>query len=306
MFMSDSIHFKLRPFVLLGLLAVTSLAYGESIVLVRDAGGLVVDAEDVLIEARQRKVPEATLMEVLKKPENARRMASNLYVRRLLAQQAEAAGLDRAPHVARALQLARERVLSDLRLAQATDAPLDEAAVARMVAHEYETSKAKFSSPETVRVRHILIDDKDKDKARAEAAALLVRLKAGEDFEALARTHSADRGSREKGGDVGFFPRGRMVQPFEAAAFSLTRPGELSDLVETQFGFHILRLEERREASVKSLDEVRPEIRQQVEGRIRGERHRGLVAPIEAKVPFVETGIEAFVSQYRKADQQAK
>lgn len=306
--MSDSIRFKLHPFVLLGLLAVTSVAHGESIVLIRDTGGLVVDAEDVLIEARQRKVPEATLAEVLKKPDNARRMASNIYVRRLLAQQAEAAGLDKDPQVARVLKLARERVLSDLRLAQTTDAPLDEAAVARMVAHEYETSKAKFSSPEMVRVRHILIDDKgkDKDQARAEATALLVRLKAGEDFEALAKAHSGDRGSREKGGDVGFFPRGRMVQPFEAAAFALTRPGELSDLVETQFGFHILRLEERREAAVKPLDEVRPEIRQQVEGRIRGERHRGLVAPIEAKVPFVETGIEAFVSQYRKANPQAK
>ena len=85
----------------------------------------------------------------------------------------------------------------------------------------------------------------DPKAARAQIADILRRVRAGEDFAALARQYSTDPGSKESGGDLGWFGRGMMVKPFEDAAFAL-KPGETSDIVETQFGFHLIRLDERR------------------------------------------------------------
>jgi peptidyl-prolyl cis-trans isomerase C len=280
-------------------LASASFALAEPIVLVRDTQGIIVDSEDVLTEARQRKVPESTLNEALKKPDNIRRMASNIYIRRVLASQAESAGLTQDPVVKRQLVLAREKTLSDIRLAQVTDATMDAASIEQLAKHEYSSNTLKFSTPETVRVRHILVDDKDKSKAREQAQSLLAKLRSGEDFAALAQEFSIDPGSKPKGGDLGFFARGSMVKPFEEAAFALKNPGDLSDIVETQFGFHILRLEEHRAATLKPYDEVAPQIRKQVEARVKAERHRELVTPIEQAVPAVDSGIEAFAAKYR-------
>lgn len=98
----------------------------------------------------------------------------------------------------------------------------------------------------------------DPQKARAKADDVLRRLRAGEDFAALAKQFSSDPSNKETGGDLGWFGRGQMVQTFEDAAFAL-KPGELSGVVETQFGFHIIRLEERRtgtSARGTSIEEV--------------------------------------------------
>lgn len=85
----------------------------------------------------------------------------------------------------------------------------------------------------------------DPQVARAQVESVLQRARAGEDFAALAREFSSDPGSKGNGGDLGWFARGMMVKPFEDAAFAL-KPGEVSNVVESQFGFHIIKLEERR------------------------------------------------------------
>ena len=138
-----------------------------------------------------------------------------------------------------------------------------------------------------VRVRHILIstqpkpeaeDENDKDnkdakdkktpepkaltkeEARKKSEALLARARKGEDFAKLATENSDDQGSKDKGGEYDFFGRGKMVPEFEKAAFAL-KPGEISDLVETQFGFHIIKLEERRSAASPETDQ---KVKQQI------------------------------------------
>src|SRR4030095_2016686 len=88
-------------------------------------------------------------------------------------------------------------------------------------------------------------DELTKPQARAKAEDILKRLKAGEDFVALAKQYSTDPGSKENGGDLGWFGRGRMVPEFEKAAFAL-QPGQRSEVVESPFGFHIIRVDERR------------------------------------------------------------
>ncbi len=96
------------------------------------------------------------------------------------------------------------------------------------------------------------------------AQQLLEKIKQGESFAKLAQENSDDPGSKEKGGDIGFFGKGRMVKPFEDAAFSL-KPGQVSDVVETKFGYHIIKVEDYKEAGTKTFEEVKDLIKKQLE-----------------------------------------
>ena len=87
---------------------------------------------------------------------------------------------------------------------------------------------------------------------------MLKRAKAGEDFAALAKENSED-GSASQGGDLGFFPRGRMVPAFDQAAFAL-KPGEISEVVTTEFGYHIIKLTEKKDGSTVPFEEVKPQV----------------------------------------------
>lgn len=144
------------------------------------------------------------------------------------------------------------------------------------VDQEYTTNKTeKYTSPDEVHVRHILFqlprgaDSKKRDELRDKAKAALERAKKGEDFAALAKELSDDAATKDKGGDLGFMARGRAEEALENAAFAL-KAGELSDVVETRYGFHIVKVDERRESREKPLAEVHDEI---VE-RLRADRAR--------------------------------
>jgi len=132
----------------------------------------------------------------------------------------------------------------------------------------YRDNELRLTLPEQVRVRHILLTWKpmgttdDRAAIRKQMAPILEQARSGEDFAELARKHSDDS-TAGQGGDTGFFHRGQMVPAFEAVAFAL-QPGEVSDPVETPFGVHILRLEERQEARLLPLDEVREQLREHI------------------------------------------
>ena len=133
------------------------------------------------------------------------------------------------------------------------------------VERTYNDQIDQYSTPGEVRASHILLSTENKDEAevRVRAEELLEQARAGADFAALATEHSDDEGSAAQGGDLGFFGRGRMVPQFEDAAFSL-EPGGISDLVSTQFGFHIIKLVERQEAVLRPLKEVYVQIEDQI------------------------------------------
>jgi peptidyl-prolyl cis-trans isomerase D len=122
-------------------------------------------------------------------------------------------------------------------------------------------NRARFSSGETRRASHILVAmGKDRAAARDKAAKILAEVRAKPaQFAALARQYSEDPGSAANGGDLGFFGKGAMTPPFEQAAFALGK-GQISDLVETQFGFHIIQLVDIKGGQAKSLAQVTPEI----------------------------------------------
>lgn len=129
----------------------------------------------------------------------------------------------------------------------------------------YNINIDQYSSPEEVRASHILftLEGKNEDEVRAKAEAVLAEARGGADFAALARTHSEDSASQERGGDLDSFGRGRMVPEFEEVAFSL-EPGAVSDLVRSPFGFHIIKVFDKKEAVLRPLDEVRDQIAEQL------------------------------------------
>jgi len=131
----------------------------------------------------------------------------------------------------------------------------------------YAKNPDRFKEPENVHAAHILIrlppqaDVAAKAKAKAEAQALLKQIRARADFAKLAREKSQDPESAPNGGDLGFFAKGQMVPQFEEAAFKL-KPGEVSPVVETQYGFHIIKVLDHRQPRTVPLEEARPQLMQ--------------------------------------------
>ncbi len=151
----------------------------------------------------------------------------------------------------------------------------------------YEKNPDKFKQPEQVRASHILIrvdenaDAAAKQKALAKAQALLKRAKAGEDFAALAKANSQD-GSAAQGGDLNYFGRGQMVPAFDEAAFKL-KPGEISDIVTTQFGYHIIKVTDHKDASTVPLEQVADRVKQFLSGQKKQEKADQFIAGLKEK-----------------------
>jgi peptidyl-prolyl cis-trans isomerase C len=133
----------------------------------------------------------------------------------------------------------------------------------------YDSHPDLFKEPEMVRASHILIksepneEPSGKEEKRKKLESIKKRLEKGEDFAALAKEFSQCP-SAEKGGDLGFFDRGRMVKPFEDAAFSLNQ-GEVSEVVVTSFGFHLIKVTEKKPERVAAYDESKDKIKQQLQ-----------------------------------------
>ncbi len=118
----------------------------------------------------------------------------------------------------------------------------------------FEQNKTSFDQKEEVRARHILV------KTEEQAKEIKEKISAGEDFAQLAKEHSTDEMTKESGGDLGFFGKGKMVKEFEEEAFGLGI-GEISNPVKTDYGYHIIKVEEKKEAKEATLEEHKDEIK---------------------------------------------
>jgi len=142
----------------------------------------------------------------------------------------------------------------------------------------YESNSSKYGEPEQRRASHILVGSKsgagesEKAKARERAAQVLAQIRKSPDsFAELAKKSSDDPGSASQGGDLGFFARGMMVRPFEDAAFRL-KPNQISDLVESDFGFHIIKITGIKAGKMKRMEQARPEIELELKKQRAGRR----------------------------------
>jgi peptidyl-prolyl cis-trans isomerase C len=184
----------------------------------------------------------------------------------------------------------REDAKTDMRVAKMLEAEVNTKVAVQPTDVDtfYKQNPDKFQQPERVRASHILIrveenaDAKAKEAAKAKAADVFKQVKAGKDFAELAKQHSQDPGSAVQGGDLGFFQQGQMVGAFERAAFAL-KPGEVSDIVETPFGFHIIKMAEKQSARTMPMDEVKPQIEQFLQNQQRQEKTQAFIASLKSK-----------------------
>ncbi len=167
------------------------------------------------------------------------------------AQAADAAKIGDTPDFKRKLAYFRDKLLLDEYLErEAKKAATPEAA------HALYDQSAKLMKPEEeVHARHILVDNE------ADAKKIAARIKGGEDFAKVAAETSKDPGSKAEGGDLGWFSKDRMVKEFADAAFKM-QPGQVSDPVKSQFGWHVIKVEEKRSKPVPTFDELKEQIDQ--------------------------------------------
>lgn len=268
-----------------------SAAANGATVLARGPEGAMVTINDVFSELQ--RAPEATRKIVMEKPESVQQLASNLLVRRVLAKEAERDGLAQDALITASVAIGRDRVLSDARLARldAQNTPT-EAALDAYARNFYKVNGANFEKPAQTRARHILLANTGPESLQ-KAKDLLTQLRAGASFEDLAKANSTDSGSGSRGGDLGFFAAGQMVRPFDDAVNKLVKPGDLSEPVESQFGYHIIRLEERREKGRQTYEEARPQLLEEARSAILNEARVAKVQNMMKDIVFERATIEA-------------
>lgn len=248
---------------------------------VATCNGTTVTATDLRADMVGRS-PE--LLKRMREPgsSSGERMAADIMLRRLVANKARDEGLLARKDILDRLKLAEERALYEIYMEQAESKAVSESQVEAVARDEYKAFPEKFTKPEEVRVRHILFRacGSDRTASRALAESVLEKLRNGESFEELAQKYSDDPGSGKRGGDLGMKPKGAMVPEFEAAAFAMKKAGELSEIVETSFGLHIIRFEERQAPVLRPFDEVKDALMEGVRNRMRGEVRKKIVDPL--------------------------
>lgn len=243
--------------------------------------------DDEITEADLNFAAEDLAQDLAQMPANERRafLLRVLIDMKVMAGAAKTAGMDQTPLFAQRLEYLKDRALRRAYFADAIAAGVTE----EQVRAEYDKYVAQFQPQEEIHAAHILVETKE------EADAIEAELKGGADFATIAKEKSIDPGSGANGGDLGFFSKGMMVPEFETAAFALANPGDISAPVQSQFGFHIIKLEEKRESSPPSFEQVAPQLQQQVLMRVFNEKVAELMNGVTVDVtdPELKAAMDA-------------
>ena len=276
-------------------LSISAHAADDTVV---SGSGITVTMSDLTAEA-QKMAPEKRKA-ALGKPESVSQLASNLYVRRAMAAEVEKLNVTSDPVVAASLQTARDRVLAELMLSRidAANSPSDEA-LDKLALAQYRADPKKYETPAAVNTRHILIRSSTPG-AKGKIELLLQQLQSGVDFETLAKSESQDPRSAARGGEVGFAERGKMVSQFETAAWALKAPGDMSGIVQTEYGFHIIKLIAKRDAGLRPFEDVRAQLRAEVLANVLNAARKAEAQRLLGSAKFEESAIEAFATSQQR------
>lgn len=284
--------FRYATFTLALALTLPMPSHSAGPVLLQGAG-ISVTTEDVLTEMQQ--MPEEVQHRLLITPKLMQQLVDKIYLRRAATQAAEKQGLQQTPDVQAKLQLARENILG-----QAWIATIDESvkptpgALEKYAQGTYKAEPKRFEVPAETHARHILIMG-NSPESQAKAEKILADIKAGASFEEQAKLHSADPGSATKGGDLGWFPIGRMVKEFDEAVQALQNTGDLSGIVQSKFGLHIIKLEGRKPAKMREFMEVREQLLTEGRAKMQREAREKAISGLQSQAKGDETALQAFI-----------
>ena len=227
-------------------------------------------------------VPKGIRTSIENDPMRRREFLFELYTERRLAREAEKTELNQQPAVQAELEMARRKILVEALVEHNKD-NLPEHDFTELAEEYYRTHGKEFTQPERIRVAHILwsmkCDCEDTNGSKlAQAEAVLKELRDGADFAQLASKYSDDKASVKAGGDIGqWITRGILVKPFEDAAFALPEPGNISDVVKTEYGYHILKLLDRQPAGIQAFEQVKDGIIKKLTDKYRSSAHKAFV-----------------------------
>jgi len=193
---------------------------------------------------------------------------------KVMAKAGQDAGMADTPLFQQRLNYLKDRALRRAFFAETIGGAVTEAAVRA----DYDKFVADFVPADEIRASHILVPTEE------EAKAVKAQLDGGADFATVAKEKSIDPGAAN-GGDLGFFSKGMMVAPFEAVAFAMTEPGQISDPVESQFGWHVIKLEEKRKSTPPAFEQVAGQLQQQLLMRTFDETVEKLMDGVTVDIP---------------------
>lgn len=182
-------------------------------------------------------------------------LTDQIIASRLIIKEAQAQKLENSPEVINALKMAQEQIVQEAYVKKLFEG-LDNEAALRAA---YDKAAEAYKGQEEVHARHILVDSEEAAKA------IIDKLNHGGDFAALAKEQSKDPGSKENGGDLGFFAKDAMVPEFAQAAFALQKGQTTATPVKTAFGWHVIRVEDRRPATPPTFEQMKPQLLSQVQ-----------------------------------------
>lgn len=241
---------------------------------------------ETITEADLAFAAEDLQQELAQMPPQERRpfLVTVLIDMKVMANAARDQQMDQSEIFRRRLEYLEERALRRAYFAEQIATEVTPAAVQAA----YDAMVAEFEPQEEVHARHILVATEE------EADAVKAELEGGADFAELARERSVDPSAQQNGGDLGFFSRGMMVGPFEDAAFALTEPGQISEPVQSDFGWHVIQLQAERESAPPPFEQVAQQLQQRVMFETFEERLAALKEGLEIDIPNADlaAGVE--------------
>lgn len=290
-------RFGMLLFVFLGALLSGCATKG----VIEDTTPVLITKNDIALtradyEAAIMVIPKAKRAQMTPNQKQVMLFLENLLIYRTLAGEARELGVDKDLITKKEIQQAGDKILALKRL-EMIESALKKPDFTAAAQEQYQVKKAQYLIAESVSAAHVLIRLEGRSDADARKLAEDVRKKAiaGEDFAGLAEKYSDDPSKAQNKGVLGTFGRGQMVKPFEDAVFALKTPGEISPVVKTQFGYHIIRLIEKRAAVQQPFEDVKEKIIQELDEKFVSDARASYISTIknDKNIVINEDAIEA-------------
>ena len=273
-------------------LLASNVSWAQAVVLMQGPQAQVTTAD---VQNQLAVLPPERQNQVLQSPDTLRAMIENIYQRRATAARAERENLHTAPAVQLKLQQTREGILAEAYLAERDKANEPSQQVQETYAKGiYKAEPQRFEIPAETKASHLLIRG-NTPEAKAKAEKLLSEIKGGANFEEMAKKFSEDPGNASRGGDLGWFAKGRMVKPFQDAVDALKNPGDISEVVETTFGYHIIKLEERKPGSLRPYEEVKDSLYAEAVRKSQQDERQKLIRELRAEGKGDDKALQTFI-----------
>ena len=284
------------------LMAAPLISYGENSDVLLRKGDVTVTVGDVY-RFIEDTVPVERQNSALKEKGNMRKLAEDIYLTRTLAVDANKKGMD-SEQLSWAIDFERSRRQATWMLKQFVEGRLAETDWDAVAKEAYLAEGDRYMAPEKVHASHVLLkvtDERDKEDRLSLLEEIKMKAKAGEDFKALAEEFSEDPTAKQNGGDLGFISRGQTIGEFEKTVFSMTEQGEISDIVETDFGFHIIQFHARQAPEKRAFEIVRNQIITQKQAilakQAKGERISGV--RFDPLLEWDEDALDTFTKEFQ-------